>query len=60
MFITVEGIDGSGKTSVSRLLGKSLPNATVLHRKEFVRHAPIQIKAKVEEIAFPDMGEFLT
>ncbi len=47
MFLTIEGIDGSGKTTLCGELKQLLPDAFVVKKKEFLRHSPTKIRSKV-------------
>jgi dTMP kinase len=50
MFLTIEGIDGAGKTTLCGVLQRRLPNALVLRKKEFLLHAPLTIRPKVARL----------
>lgn len=47
MFVSLEGIDGAGKTTLCDILQSRLPNALVLRKKELQNHSPISIRHKI-------------
>ena len=50
MFVSIEGIDGAGKTTLCNILQERFPDATVLKKKDLPHYSPIFIRPKLDRL----------